>query len=320
MKIAVITGSRADWSGLDLCAEALKAAGHSVRVLGPITSQMTDDSLVDVAIASGEAFDCVWRELHGPLGHPDAPTDLVLLAGDRYEILAAAFACYMLRIPIAHIGGGDVTYGSADDAMRNAITALSSLHFVTHHGALDRLVNRLGVPGDRIHWTGSPALDRIRALPPAAFPPIGKLPARFNVLLAYHPDTIPQSEDHLGEILHACIDLSETWGDAIGFYISNPNADAGHLKVSQRLNLFANERSNNATVFGDMQPDAFVQLMRHCNVMIGNSSADLRSAIMRIVDDQCQPASDREAARRISDRRGRKARARSDRDGCRALL
>ena len=85
--------------------------------------------------------------------------DLVLLLGDRFEILAAATAAHLQRIPIAHIGGGDVTEGSYDDAMRDCISRFASIHFVTSTSAMARLSHH----GYRnVHLVGNPGIDFIR--------------------------------------------------------------------------------------------------------------------------------------------------------------
>src|SRR3990167_8157146 len=87
--------------------------------------------------------------------HPE----VMMVLGDRFEILAAATAAHLLRVPIAHIGGGDVTEGSYDDAMRDSISRMAAVHFVTSTSAMARL-SHMGLRN--VHLVGNPGIDYIR--------------------------------------------------------------------------------------------------------------------------------------------------------------
>ncbi|MFH1236024.1 MAG: UDP-N-acetylglucosamine 2-epimerase, partial [Parcubacteria group bacterium] len=119
MKITVVTGSRADFGMLEWPIKTMK-----------------EDLFFQVEVlklwgySHAEAFDRVSKI--------DRP-DLLMVLGDRFEILGAATAAHLQRIPIAHIAGGDVTEGSYDDAMRDCISRMSSIHFVTSSSAMARL-------------------------------------------------------------------------------------------------------------------------------------------------------------------------------------
>jgi UDP-N-acetylglucosamine 2-epimerase (non-hydrolysing)/GDP/UDP-N,N'-diacetylbacillosamine 2-epimerase (hydrolysing) len=90
-------------------------------------------------------------------------TNLILLLGDRFEILECAFTSYLLRIPIAHIHGGEVTNGSYDDAMRHSITKLSNFHFVSHNSHKKRIM-QLGESSKNIFCVGSLGVDNIKKM------------------------------------------------------------------------------------------------------------------------------------------------------------
>src|SRR6201992_2248543 len=95
--------------------------------------------------------------------------DLLLLIADRYELLAPASAALALRIPIAHIEGGEISEGAIDDAVRHALTKMSHVHFTPTEAAKRRVI-AMGEEEWRVHHTGAPSLDHLRrrALPPAA--------------------------------------------------------------------------------------------------------------------------------------------------------
>jgi len=137
MNISVISGSRADYGLLDwplhclrkdpfFCVAEVKIWGHT----------------------AAQALYAVTEYLE------DAKPDLVLLAGDRYEILSAALAAHLQQIPIAHLCGGDVSEGSYDDAMRDCISRLSTLHFPTSDSSLVRLVEMGCHPAYMVGSTG----------------------------------------------------------------------------------------------------------------------------------------------------------------------
>src|SRR5580692_5764325 len=87
--------------------------------------------------------------------------DLLLLIADRYEMLAPAAVALALRIPIAHIEGGEISEGAIDDAVRNALTMMSHIHFTSTHGARARVIS-LGEEAWRVHRAGAPSLDHLR--------------------------------------------------------------------------------------------------------------------------------------------------------------
>src|SRR6202040_3540337 len=87
--------------------------------------------------------------------------DLVLLIADRYEMLAPASVALTLRIPIAHIEGGEISEGAIDDAVRNALTMMSHIHFTSTHAARQRIIS-MGEEPWRVHRAGAPSLDHLR--------------------------------------------------------------------------------------------------------------------------------------------------------------
>src|SRR5437016_4424534 len=178
--IAVVTTSRADYSHLYWPLRRLhehQALDPKVIVLGPhlspefgttageierdgfeiaarIECLVSSDSDVGMAKTIGVAI----------LGLADALArlrpDLLLLIADRYEMLAPASVALALRIPVAHIEGGDVSLGAIDEAVRNALTKLSHVHFTTTESARQRVIS-MGEESWRVHTVGSPSLDHL---------------------------------------------------------------------------------------------------------------------------------------------------------------
>lgn len=230
MNITVITGSRADYGLLEWPLKCLRA-----------------DPFFDVAEVN------IWGHsaasaLQAVGDHLDANTpDIVMLLGDRYEILSSAIACHLRRIPIAHIGGGDKSAGSYDDAMRDCISRLASIHFCTSYESSTVLFNR---GYDNVYIVGSPGVDYIKH---ASWrkPNIATAP---YVVVAYYPETIDDTVD-LEAVRKAIGERNAVW--------ITPNPDRGSERIPQGVTL---------------PHDDFLNLIAYCDEFIGNSSAILYEA------------------------------------------
>lgn len=299
MRVLIITGSRADWSGLGEVAVALREAGQDVKFcIGG--HWKTPDAHTALEAAGFEWSGSYLLPSTDPnLPHPakaiagfavaataDAcrfmAIDLAVVCGDRSEVLASALGCHLQGIPIAHIAGGDVTLGSADNRMRDAITMLASMHFPTHAGALDRLINRLGVDGRNVFQFGSPAVDRLLRLPRVSreivFAPFGLDPSLPTLMVSVHPATVPDAPDECGEILHALVDLEHRFNETLQIVVTEPNGDDGSRKILNRLMSFADPSTGLRRFVRNLPPDNYIQLLASCDAMLGNSSAGVYEA------------------------------------------
>lgn len=161
VKVCAITSTRADWGGLSPLLAIMRddpyfdvhviitgqhlipSAGNTgdvvinegFRVAASVPIGPDGDSAVAVTIAAGKAIDGIGAALG------ELKPDLLILLGDRYETLSAAIAATFHKIPIAHLSGGDVTLGAVDQKLRDAISSLSHLHFVTTEDAARRLIS-----------------------------------------------------------------------------------------------------------------------------------------------------------------------------------
>src|SRR5258706_9834136 len=169
MRIALISGSRSDRNALVMVRDKLFESGHSVTwmELGP--AAMVGHRVLALPKEPWLPITAVEKRLVGVslqgMGEDgNRFADLVILHGDRHEVLGAAVACNVMGIPIAHIGGGDITEGSQDDSFRHAITKLSHLHFASNQDSADRIV-QMGEEPDRVHVTGCPGIDMVMATP-----------------------------------------------------------------------------------------------------------------------------------------------------------
>jgi UDP-N-acetylglucosamine 2-epimerase (non-hydrolysing)/GDP/UDP-N,N'-diacetylbacillosamine 2-epimerase (hydrolysing) len=190
--------------------------------------------------------------------------DLLLLIADRYEMLAPASVALALRIPVAHIEGGEISEGAIDDSVRNALTKLSHIHFTSTPHARSRVI-AMGEQEWRVHCVGAPSLDHLRRSAPL------DLQER-SILIAYHPVTIARDTTREADALHAALDgLS---GPLIFCY---PNADAGSRHLLDRAHDFV-RRHANAKVLVNLNPISYWSLLRDAELLIGNSSSGIMEA------------------------------------------
>ena len=202
--------------------------------------------------------------------------DLMLILGDRYEILCCAIAATLAHVPIAHLSGGDVTEGAFDEGFRHAITKLSHLHLVSNVGSAAN-VRQLAEPSDRVHDVGSPGIDLIRqtGIMPreALFAALGLRPAAVNFLVTFHPVTLARDSLAQFEELLAALMLQ---GDA-AIVITGSNADPEGRQIDARAQAFARGHSN-CVFMPSLGAERYFSALAHMDVVIGNSSSGLAEA------------------------------------------
>lgn len=202
---------------------------------------------------------------------------LLVVLGDRYEVLATAAAALLLRIPVAHIGGGDTSYGAVDESIRHAVTKLSHIHFVAAP-AFRRRVLQLGEHPDRVHVVGSLALDAIASLDlldrSAAGRAVGMDLGRPTLLVTYHPATL-ETEPPAGTATALTEALDAVPGATV--IVTGSNADAGGRQVTAVFRKYAQERPRVRMVdsLGQLR---YLSVLRHADVVVGNSSSGLIEA------------------------------------------
>jgi UDP-hydrolysing UDP-N-acetyl-D-glucosamine 2-epimerase len=290
--IAVITSSRADYSHLywplrdlsenenvDLRIIALGSHlspefGHTVReiekdgfqIAARIECLLSSDSDVGMAKTIGVATLSL-ADLLGKMR-----PDLLLLIADRYEMLAPAAVALALRIPVAHIEGGEFSEGAIDDAVRNALTKLSHVHFTSTLAARERVI-ALGEEEWRVHRAGAPSLDHLRRQPLLSREKIEER-LKLNlqtptILVAYHPVTI--ARDTLQELEAVFTALGNLREQILFCY---PNADAGSRALIERTKSFIASRGQ-GKVFTNLDTVTYLSLLRQVDMLVGNSSSGI---------------------------------------------
>jgi UDP-hydrolysing UDP-N-acetyl-D-glucosamine 2-epimerase len=290
--IAVVTSSRADYGHLywplhdlsrsesvDLRIVALgphlsPEFGHTFREIEkdgfPIDAcvecLLSSDSDVGMAKTIGVAV-LGLADLFGKMR-----PDLLLLIADRYEMLAPASVALALRIPIAHIEGGEISEGAIDDAVRNALTKMSHVHFTSTFAARQRVIE-MGEEEWRVHRTGAPSLDHLRR---QTLLTREELAAKLNLdlsnppmVVAYHPVTLARDTNEEADALFAA--LSSVSDQIIFCY---PNADAGSRALIERTRAFLSTRGR-GQIFTNLDAITYWSLLRQSAMLVGNSSSGI---------------------------------------------
>ncbi len=290
--IAVVTTSRADYSHLywplkalsnhpEVSLKIIAMASHLSPEFGNTVREIEADGLpvaarLECLLSSDTDVGMAKSIGIGVLSLADTLAvmrpDLLLLIADRYEMLAPAAVALALRIPIAHIEGGERSEGAIDDAVRNALTKMSHIHFTSTQAARERVVS-MGEEPWRVHRAGAPSLDHLlksdlpsqASLETALALDLGKP----TIVIAYHPVTL----------------LSDTTVEADAFFAAlrrvqeqivfcYPNADAGSRELIQRTRHFLAERGS-GRLFVNLPAVQYWALLRSARAFVGNSSSGI---------------------------------------------
>ncbi len=293
--IAVVTTSRADYSHLywplkDLAAHPevelrlIVLAAHLSPEFGSTVQEIERDgfaiaSRIECLLSSDSDVGMAKTLGLAVLGLTDALAqmrpDLLLLIADRYEMLAPASVALTLRIPVAHIEGGEISEGAIDDCVRNAMTKMSHLHFTSTETARARVI-AMGEEPWRVHRAGAPSLDhlrRSRLLERDELERAMGLPLAGEItVVAYHPVTLFKDTTAEADAVFAA--LEEVPGQIIFCY---PNADAGSHELMLRIRSFC-ERHTEAHLFLNLPSITYWSLLREATALLGNSSSGIMEA------------------------------------------
>jgi GDP/UDP-N,N'-diacetylbacillosamine 2-epimerase (hydrolysing) len=204
--------------------------------------------------------------------------DLLLVLGDRYEIFSAVISAAHLKIPIAHISGGESSEGNIDEAVRHSITKFSHYHFVANKSYGNKVI-QMGESPNTVFEVGGLGIDNIKNIIFLKKKQIEKdLNFKFmkkNILLTYHPVTYLTEKNNyleLKNILKA-IDYFHDFGVIITF----PNADFYNQKIIDTL-LNYSKRNKNAKLYKYLGREKYLSCLKEVDLVIGNSSSGITEA------------------------------------------
>lgn len=298
-KICVVTSSRADFGQLywlidrinkdsqltlqlvvtgshlssDFGNTVLEISHSGFKIEREIDIQISSDSPVSVCKSMGLA------QIYFAKAFEELSPDVVIILGDRSEMLTIASSALIMGIPIAHLHGGEITEGAYDDSIRHAITKMSSLHF-TSTDIYRRRVIQMGENPDTVFNVGALAIESVlnlKLLDRKEFEESiqTKLMER-NFLITFHPtttDSLQTTEAHINELLKALDRYDRT-----KFIFTYPNSDKNGAIIREKLEEYVLKNVNKAVIFKSLGQIRYLSALKHVDLVIGNSSSGILEA------------------------------------------
>ena len=295
MKICIATGTRAEYGLLkplmsainnepDWQLQILVTGAHLSPEFGLTFLEIEKDGFlidkkVEMLLSSDTASSIVKSMGLGMIGFSDAlqdlDPDLLVILGDRYEMLALASSALIFKIPMVHIHGGEITEGAYDDAIRHSITKMSNLHFTSTEEYKNRII-QLGENPKFVHNVGAIGLDSVKNLPLLNEEELEKQLEfkfkKYNYQVTFHPTTLDKdSPENQFQILLDAIDKQT---DSF-FIFTKANADTGGRIINKMIDDYVSKNPDKARAFSSLGNLRFLSLVKHCDAVIGNSSSGI---------------------------------------------
>ena len=297
-KICIVTGSRAEYGLLYVLFKEIRddeylhlqiiATGmHLSPEFGLTYRQIEEDGFVidekiDMLLSSDNSSAITKSIGIGTIGFADSlmrlTPDILVVLGDRFEILAAAQAATIAGIPIAHIHGGELTEGIFDESIRHSITKMAQWHFVATEEYRKRVV-QMGESPNRVFNFGAPGLDSLSNI---SWLSRIKLETYLNMnffyplfLVTYNPVTLDKRSPEIvfNELLAALAEFPDA-----SIVFTYPNADTGGKVLIKCIDKFVAQNPKRIKVFVSLGQQRYLSLMREADVIIGNSSSGIIEA------------------------------------------
>lgn len=295
-KVCVITGARSEYGLLrwvidgidkdeDLQLQLVVTGGHLSPEQG-LTYQAIEedgyhiDEKVEMLLSSETSVGISKSMGLCSIGMADAfnrlKPDMIVVLGDRYELLPIVGTALVMRIPVAHISGGDITEGAIDNEVRNAVTMMSALHFPGTEESAARIRAMRQSP-DNIYVTGETNLDNFRNLTLLSKKELAlSLGIDENkkwILFTYHPVTKESLDDNM-KSLQNILKVIDELGDDFEALIGKANTDLYGNEINQYLGKYVSTK-NCCHLFASLGQLRYTSILQHLYCMIGNSSSGI---------------------------------------------
>ncbi len=295
-KLCVVTGSRAEYGLLkhfikeinesDAFELILLVTGsHLSEKFGLTFNEIKSDGFfinrkIDIQVNKDNPDDIANSTALSIRGFSGAYKDfnpvLIILLGDRYELLGAAIAAMYHQIPIAHLHGGELTLGAMDDSIRHSLTKLSHIHFVANEVYRNRVI-QLGENPSLVFNVGGLGVDAIKRVNLLSKKQLEeKLQLKFkerNLLVTFHPVTLEKSSSHQMEELLKALAIRDDYQ----IIFTMPNADPNSKVLFEMIENFVKNRAN-SSLFKSLGQTYYYSCLAQVDAVIGNSSSGLLEA------------------------------------------
>lgn len=295
-KICVITGSRAEYGLLSGLMRAIKEDEslelqviatnmHLSPEFGLTYKEIERDGFfinkkVEMLLSSDTANATTKSVGLATIGFADAYEDLkpdmIVVLGDRYEILAAVSAALFYKIPVAHLHGGEITEGAYDDCIRHAITKMSHLHFTSTEEYRQRVI-QLGEDPKRVFNVGAPGIENIKKVPLMDKKELESTLDGFTfndktILITYHPVTLENStaEEQIQNLLSALNEYPD-----IKIIFTLPNSDTDGRVIIRLINEYVSKHQEKAIAYPSLGLKRYLSALQFVKAVVGNSSSGI---------------------------------------------
>ncbi|ATP39077.1 UDP-N-acetylglucosamine 2-epimerase (hydrolyzing) [Solibacillus sp. R5-41] len=290
-KICIVTGTRAEYGLLSNLMKLIQsdeefelqiiATGmHLSSEFGLTYKQIEADGFyinekIEMLLSADTSTSVVKSMGLATIGFADAlqrlQPDLLIILGDRFEMLAASQTALIMQIPIAHIHGGECTFGAYDDAIRHSITKMATWHFTSTESHKNRVI-QLGEDPNRVWNVGAIGIENTLKLPLLTkgnlYENLGLDVNKPMFLITQHPETNGESEG-----IHELLLVLEAY-TKVNLVFTKSNADNGGRYINKQIEQFVNKH-NNAYLFDSLGQLRYLSAVKHADVVIGNSSSAL---------------------------------------------
>lgn len=247
----------------------IEEAGFAIDYKVPILDENAADN-------ANETLHAMSRAIAGFADAYDAlQPNLIVVLGDRFEILAAVESALIKQIPVAHIHGGELTLGAYDDAIRHSITKMSHLHFTSTEEYRRRVI-QLGEQPERVWYVGALGVENIKRIPLLSKDEIEqnlKFEINNNTILAtYHPVTLANSDGR--EEIYAFLDALGEFHE-LRIIFTMPNSDNGSNVIREAIENYVARNSARTCAYTSLGVKRYLSVMKYCAAVVGNSSSGI---------------------------------------------
>ena len=297
-RIGIMTGTRAEYGLLkplmqeinkdnDLELYLIVSGMHLSPEFGMTYKEIEEDGFqinakVEMLLSSDSPAGISKSIGLGVIGFADefqrAELDMLILLGDRYEVLSAAICAMVMRIPIAHLHGGELTEGAIDEGIRHSITKMSYLHFTSTEQYRNRVI-QLGENPERVFYVGALGVENIKKINLMTKEELERS-IHFEidentVIVTYHPVTLENNtvEEQFLNLLEV-LDRNPK----IRMIFTKANADTNGRIVNELIDKYAAQNSERACAFMSLGQKRYLSALKYCRIVIGNSSSGIIEA------------------------------------------
>lgn len=297
-RIGIMTGTRAEYGLLkplmqeinkdnDLELYLIVSGMHLSPEFGMTYQEIEEDGFeinakVEMLLSSDSPAGISKSIGLGVIGFADefqrADLDMLILLGDRYEALSAAICAMVMRIPIAHLHGGELTEGAIDEGIRHSITKMSYLHFTSTEQYRNRVI-QLGENPERVFYVGALGVENIKKINLMTKEELERS-IHFEidentVIVTYHPVTLENNtvEEQFLNLLEV-LDRNPK----IRMIFTKANADTNGRIVNELIDKYVAQNSERACAFMSLGQKRYLSALKYCRIVIGNSSSGIIEA------------------------------------------